>query len=583
MGFLKADSPEIDYASWRQGSRSERVKPLVRHIAERGMGNPDVLYVAYTVKIVLFALGGMCFALATKGIDGWGNVTTWWSEPIVFQKVVLWSLLFEVLGLGCGFGPLTGKINPPMGSVLYWLRTGTIRLPPWPNRIPFTAGDRRSSFEVVLYAALLSATVYALLSDGTGPVPALGTSVGVLPVWNIALIVGLLAVAGLRDKLLFLACRGEVYGALTLTFLLPGADMIVAAKLVMVSIWMGAATSKLNKHFPYVVATMMGNSPLIRWKWLRKLLYRGFPDDIQPSIIPRLLAHGGTVIEMGVPLVLFFSHGGAIAIVAAIVMVIFHLVILTSIPLGVPLEWNVFMIFGIGSLFVAHADLGLSDLQYPWAVALLMAVIVAAIAVGNLDPPKVSFLPGMRYYAGNWDISTWCLTESATDKIHAQRIGLGMLQHKQLSKLVGRENAEVSMFRGLAFRAMYAHGRAVLTLLNRVIPAGRDDDYAVVEGEMVAAYALGWSFGDGHLHNENLVRALHARCHFEPGEVRIIMIDGQPIQRQSQEYRLIDAATGEFERGTFDVADCVARQPWQDDVPIFVRQSAAAHSGRRSR
>jgi hypothetical protein len=576
MGFLKADSPAIDFPLWRQGSRADRLKPLVRHIAERGMGNPDVLYVVYAVKIVLFVLGGMCFALATKGIDGWGNVASWWSEPIVFQKVVLWALLFEVLGLGCGFGPLTGKFKPPMGSVLYWLRPGTIRLPPWPRRIPFTAGDRRTLFEVVLYAALLAATLYALLSDGTGPVLALDTTVGLLPTWNIALILALLAIVSLRDKLIFLACRGEVYGALTVTFLMPAVDMIVAAKLVMVAIWIGAATSKLNKHFPYVVATMMGNNPLIRWKRLRTSLYRRFPDDVQPSIIPRFLAHGGTVIEMGVPLVLLFSHGGILTTVAAIVMVIFHLVILTAIPLGVPLEWNVFMIFGIGSLFVAHAGLGLGDVEHPWMLALLMAVIVTAIVLGNIHPPAVSFLPGMRYYAGNWDISTWCLTESATAKMHAQRIGLGMLQHKQLEQLVGPENAEIAAYRGLAFRAMYAHGRAVVTLLNRVMPPGRDADYALVEGEMVAAYALGWSFGDGHLHNENLVRALHARCQFEPGEVRIIIIDGQPIHRQRQEYRLVDAATGEFERGTFEIADVVARQPWQDDVPINVTSASAS-------
>ena len=574
MGFLKADSPAIEYESWRTGSRSERLKPLVRHIAERGMGNPDVLYAVYAVKIVLFILGGFCFAMATKGIDGWGNVASWWSEPIVFQKVVLWALLFEVLGLGCGFGPLTGKFKPPMGSVLYWLRTGTLRLPPWPDRIPFTAGDRRTLLEVLLYAGLLSSTVYALLSDGTGPAPALDTDVGLLPTWNIALIVVLLALAGIRDKLIFLASRGEVYGALTVTFLLPGVDMIVAAKLVMIAIWIGAATSKLNHHFPYVVATMMGNNPLIRWRWLRKALYRRFPEDVRPSIIPQLLAHGGTVIEMGVPLVLFFSHGGVVSAVAATVMVIFHLVILTAIPLGVPLEWNVFMIFGVGSLFVAHAGVGVGDLEHPWLVAALMAVIAVAIALGNFHPPSVSFLPGMRYYAGNWDISTWCLTESATEKIHAQGIGLGKLQHKQLEQLVGPENAEIAMYRGLAFRAMYAHGRAVVTLLNRVMPPGRDTDYAVVEGEMVAAYALGWSFGDGHLHNENLVRALHARCHFEPGEVRILMIDGQPIHHQRQEYLLVDAATGEFERGTFDIADLIVRQPWQDDVPLKVTSSA---------
>lgn len=575
MGFLKADSPALDHPTWRQGSRSERLKPLVRHIAERGMGNPDVLYVLYTVKIALFVIGGVCFALATKGIDGWGNIASWWSEPIVFQKAVLWALLFEVLGLGCGFGPLTGKIKPPMGSVLYWLRVGTIRLPPWPRWVPLTAGDRRGPLDVMLYAGLLVATLCALLSDGTGPVAALDTSIGLLPTPNIAVIVALLAIAGLRDKLIFLAARGEVYGALTVTFLLPGQDMIVAAKLVMVAIWMGAATSKLNKHFPYVVATMMGNSPLVRSKRLRTLLYRGYPEDIRPSIIPRLLAHDGTVVELLVPLVMFFSHGGVITIVAATVMVIFHLVILTSIPLGVPLEWNVFMIFGIGSLFVAHADLGLAELAQPWAVAALMAVIIAAIVLGNVDPPKVSFLPGMRYYAGNWDISTWCLTESATAKIQERASGLGLLQHKQLERLAGPENAEIAMYRGLAFRAMYAHGRAVVTLLNRVMSAGREDEYAVVEGEMVAAYALGWSFGDGHLHNENLVRALHARCRFEPGEVRIIMIDGQPIHRQRQQYRLVDAATGEFERGTFGIADLIDRQPWEDDVPITVTAATA--------
>jgi hypothetical protein len=515
------------------------------------------------------------FRLATDGIDGWGDVTLWWSEPIVFQKVVLWALLFEVLGLGCGFGPLTGKFKPPMGSVLYWLRPGTLRLPPWPRRIPFTAGDRRTLFEVLLYAGLLASTLFALLSDGTGPVLALDTTVGLLPTWNIAVILGLLAVVGLRDKLIFLACRGEVYGALTVTFLLPGVDMIVAAKLVMVAIWMGAATSKLNRHFPYVVATMMGNNPLIRWRWVRRRLYRRYPEDLRPSIIPQFLAHGGTIIEMGVPLVLLFSGGGVVTTVAAIVMVIFHLVILTAIPLGVPLEWNVFMIFGIGSLFVAHAELGLGDLEHPWLVGALMVVIVTAIVLGNIHPPAVSFLPGMRYYAGNWDISTWCMTESATDKIHAQRIGLGQLQHKQLEQLVGQENAEIAMYRGLAFRAMYAHGRAVVTLLNRVMPRGRDGEYAVVEGEMVAAYALGWSFGDGHLHNENLIRALHARCHFQPGEVRVIIVDGQPIHRQRQQYRLVDAATGEFERGTFDIADLVVRQPWQDDVPVNATVAAS--------
>ncbi len=97
-------------------------------------------------------------------------------------------------------------------------------------------------------------------------------------------------------------------------------------------------------------------------------------------------------------------------------MLAFHLVILTAIPLGVPLEWNVFMIFGIGSLFVAQAHIGLGDLQYPWLVAALMAVIVVTVARQPV-PPEGGIPAGNALLAGNWDISVWCLTESAMPKL----------------------------------------------------------------------------------------------------------------------------------------------------------------------
>lgn len=578
MGFLKPNMPRIDVAQWCTLSRSERLKPMARHIAENGMGNPDALPALYAVKVGLYVLGGLLWAWSTSGIGGWGDIGTWWSEPIVFQKVVLWSLLFEVLGLGCGFGPLTGKIAPPMGSPLYWLRPGTIRLAPWPHRIPLTSGDSRSAVDVVLYAALLATTVFALLSDGTGPVAALDTSIGVIPVAKIVPILLVLVVLGLRDKVIFLATRGEVYGSLTVTFLFAGPNMIVAAKLVMLAVWLGAATSKLNRHFPFVVATMMANNPLIRAKWMKRMFFRRFPDDLRPGRLAQFLAHFGTVVEMGVPLALFFSNGGVVTYVAAAVMIVFHLVILTSIPLGVPLEWNVFMLFGIGTLFVDKAAMGLGVITQPWPIAALLTVIVTGIVVGNIAPPKVSFLPGMRYYAGNWDTSQWFFTEAASRKIADHRIGLGLLQHKQIAKFSTPEGTQISLGLGHAFRAMYAHGRALSTLWDHVIPAGRENDYTVIDGEPVAGYAVGWSFGDGHLHNEQLITALQRRCHFEPEELRVLILDGQPIHRQRQEYRVVDAATGEIERGSFNVADVVDRQPWDVCVPITVTsRSAATH------
>jgi len=349
MGFLKQDAPVIDYQEWSKGSRAEKIVPMARHWAEVGFGTPVVLHLFYVVKILLYILAAWLIVLTTKGIDGFTNVASWYAEPIVFEKVVLYTMLFEVVGLGCGFGPLNNRFFPPMGSILYWLRPNTIRLPPWPTRVPLTRGTTRTPFDAALYGALVVMLVVALFTDGTGPVPALGTTVGVLPIWQIWTVVGLLAVSGLRDKVIFLAARGEVYASFTVAFLFAGygVDMIIAAKLVCLVIWLGAATSKLNKHFPFVISTMMSNNPVFRPKFIKRRFFEHFPDDLRPGRLSRWLAHFSTAIEGLVPLVLFFSHGGWPTAIAAFVMLCFHFGILSSIPMGVPLEWNVFMMFSV--------------------------------------------------------------------------------------------------------------------------------------------------------------------------------------------------------------------------------------------
>jgi hypothetical protein len=574
MGFLKPDLPAVDFAEWIKGSRSERIRPLTRHWAEVGFGTPVVLHLFYVVKILLYVLGGWLFALATTGIDGFTNVAAWYDEPIVFQKVVLYTMLFEVIGLGCGFGPLNNRFFPPMGSILYWLRPGTIRLPPWPGRVPLTRGNTRTPFDALLYGALLVVLVVALFSDGTGPVPTLGTTVGLLPMWQIWAVLGLLAVAGLRDKVIFLAARGEVYASFTVAFLFGGVDMIIAAKLVCLVIWMGAATSKLNKHFPFVISTMMSNSPMVRTKSFKRAFFEKFPDDMRPGRLSRVVAHFSTAVEGLVPLVLFFSHGGWPTAIAAIVMLIFHFGILSAIPMGVPLEWNVFMMFSVVALFVGHSGVGLGELTSPLPIV-LFAVLAGTVAFGNMFPRKVSFLPGMRYYAGNWDTTQWCMKPSADEKIAKGLVAIASMPQSQVEKIYGSpEQALVMLHSGYAFRAMNTHGRALFTLVHRAMADGDEADYVITEGERLCSTAIGWNFGDGHMHNEQLIAAMQERCGFEPGEVRVVLLDAQPIHRQRQEYRLVDAATGEFERGYVEVADMVTRQPWADDLPVHVTWSA---------
>ncbi|AKN16397.1 hypothetical protein MHAE_14745 [Mycobacterium haemophilum DSM 44634] len=581
MGFLTPDLPQVDMVEWSKGTRSEKIRPMARHWAEVGFGTPVAVHLFYVVKILLYILVAWLIVLTTTGINGFASVLSWYSEPIVFQKVVLYTMLFEVIGLGCGFGPLNNRFFPPMGSILYWMRFGTIRLPPWPDRVPLTKGTARKPVDVVLYAALLAMTLGALFSDGTGPIRELGTTVGVLPVWEIVLILVILAMLGLRDKVIFLAARGEIYATLTVTFLFGGSnatDMIVAAKLVFLVIWMGAATSKLNRHFPFVISTMMSNNPLLRPRFVKRMFFERFPDDLRPGRLSRIFAYVSTFIEMCVPIVLFFAHGGWPTVVAATVMVCFHLGILTAIPMGVPLEWNVFMIFGVLSLFVGHAQLGLSDLRNPVPVAILIALVAGIVVAGNVFPRKISFLAGMRYYAGNWDTTLWCVKPSADEKIKRGIVAIASMPQAQLERFYGKERAQIPMYLGYAFRAMNTHGRALFTLAHRAMAGHNEDDYVITDGERICSTAVGWNFGDGHMHNEQLITAMQQRCHFAPGEVRIVLLDAQPIHKQTQAYRLVDAATGEFERGVVRVADMVTRQPWADDVPVQVLSEPADES-----
>src|SRR4029079_18326096 len=115
----------------------------------------------------------------------------------------------------------------------------------------------------------------------------------------------------------------------------------------------------------------------------------------------------GTVMEFTLPLILLVSQGGTLGTIAVAGMIVFHLHILSTFPLAVPLECNIFMIFGLLFLFGHYGDVSFSTLDEPLLIATLAVTCVGLPVLGNLRPDLVSFLPSMRYYAGNWATSQW--------------------------------------------------------------------------------------------------------------------------------------------------------------------------------
>ncbi|MFI7666789.1 DUF3556 domain-containing protein [Nocardia sp. NPDC049526] len=575
MGFVEPDLPKVDPDTFLHEPLMERMRILAVNWAENGFGSPRMVHSIYILKLIFgYALGGVVVATVTSGLPAFWHISQWWDQPIVYQKAVLWTVLLEAIGVAGSWGPLAGKVRPMTGGIRFWARPGTIRLRPW-RWMPFTAGDRRTPVDVALYCALLVSVAVALFTPGVRSASLIeavpdNTSGLVNPALLIAPIV-LLIVNGLRDKTVFLGARGEQYlPALVFFATLPFVDMIIALKLLILVVWVGAGVSKFGKHFSLVVPPMVSNSPSVPFKWFKRAHYRDFPRDLRPSRVADVMAHvGGTTVEIIAPLVLFFSTNMWLTAAAATVMVVFHLFIVSTFPLAVPLEWNVLFAYATVFLFLGFPNwqgYAITDISSPWLAAVIIAGLLFYPVLGNFRPDKVSFLPSMRQYAGNWASAVWAFAPGAEAKLDK----VTRPAKNQVDQFIafGYEPtwAEITMQQVIAWRTLHSQGRGLFSVLLRDLPD--IDTRTVREAEFVCNSLIGFNFGDGHLHNEDLVAAVQREAAFEPGELVVVWVESQAWGSKVQHYQVIDAALGVIERGTWRVADAVAEQPWLPNGPI---------------
>ncbi|MBK7073179.1 MAG: DUF3556 domain-containing protein [Myxococcales bacterium] len=546
MGLLDPAPPPYDPIAWAQAPLPERGRAVCQAWAVQGYGTPLAAYGFYAAKLALYVGGWVAWCACTPGLGGLATIGDWWLHPIAFVKAILWSMLFEGLGLGCGSGPLTGRYVPPLGGVLYFARPGTTKRARWPG-LPVIGGHRRSWLDVALYLGVIGALVAALASatPPRGLLIAIAIAVPVL---------------GVCDRTTFLAFRGEHYWT-TIVVLVAATEPLAGAQAVQLALWTWAGVSKLNHHFPTVVGVMVSNSPVTRWRWLRTRMYRRYPDDLRPSALATAMGHMGTALELGVPLVLGLSDGGASLTVGLVLMLVLHGFITSNVPMGVPLEWNVMVVYGGFALFYAHPELSLADVGPPPLAAALIVLLIGVPLVGNLWPRAVSFLLAMRYYAGNWAYGVWLFKGDSYRKLDRLTKASPWV-HDQLARFYDRPTAVGLVGKVVGFRLMHLHGRALGALVPRAID-GPLADYEWVDGELVAGLALGWNFGDGHLHDEGLIAALQAQCGFAPGELRCVLVEAQPIHRPALAWRIVDAATGPIAAGTLAISELRARQPWE--------------------
>ena len=570
MGFTQGVPPDIEPAEFNGLPLMERVRIAHTHWVDHGFGTPKMINVIYLFKVLILQIGiGITLATLSSGFNPL-DVGSWWNELIVYQKAILWTMLLEIMGLGGTWGPLCGRFKPMTGGVLYWTRVGGIRLPPWPDRVPGTRGDRRSLFDVVLYCVILANLLLAVVLPGVAARGMADQSV-VNPIVVMPLVV-LLVVMGLRDKVIFIASRGEqYYPAIVFFSFLPFVDIVVALKLLIVTVWVGAGVSKLGKHFSHVIPPMISNTPWVVLKSVKRAHYRRYPEDLRPSRMASGIAHVlGTLVEIVAPLVLLFSTNIHLSIGAAVLMVCFHLFIFSTFPLAVPLEWNILFAFATIVLFLGFPNqdgFGVTDFSSPFLLALIVAGLVFFPILGNLRPDLVSFLPSMRQYAGNWATALWAFAPGAEAKIDEFIDRPAKTTPVQLESMYEPDVARMTLDLTLGWRSLHSNGRGLFSLLMHHL--GEDlENYDVREAEFAANTIIGFNFGDGHLHDHRLIAAIQKRVGYAPGEFVVVWMESQPIHKGTQQYKIIDAALGIIEEGYVMVADEVEALPHLPNGPI---------------
>jgi hypothetical protein len=532
----------------------ERMRLTCRNWAAGEHATPMGVIVFYWVKYALLYIGGWAlFVGFSRGDTPFTAVGEWAFTADAFRKAVLWSLLYESLGFGGSFGPMNARLWPPMGGALYFLRPGSTKLPLFPGA-PLIGADTRGWLDVGLYAAFMGASVWALVAPTV--TPAL-----LLPV------VILTAVLGVLDKTTFLAARSEHFftALVCLTVLGASEPWVAACQAVWLGIWLWAGVSKMNHHFPSVIMVMMNNGPFFP-QALKRRLFRAFPDDLRPSGFAIGMARMGTLIELSIPALLVLSPSPEFTFGALCVMTVFHGYIALNNPSGMPIEWNIAMVYGGWFLFGVHPEASLAALlAHPALLAFLVVVMLAIPAYGNVVPSRVSFLLAMRYYAGNWAYTIWLFRGDSAAKLSKLKKAAGTLR-EQLEKLVPDENERhKTLMMTPAHRLLHLEGRPLHDALPYVAP--NLDDYEWMDGEVIGGAIIGWNFGDGHLNGAQLLANVQRQCGFESGELRVVSIEGQPLFGRTMAWQVHDARDGLIARGESEVAAMHDRQPWAFGQP----------------
>ena len=100
MNLFTPQTPPYSAEEWQSAPLQERARLCTESWAIQGYGTPISAYLFYALKAFFYLWGWTFWCSVSPELGGWQTLGDWWLHPLAFEKAILWSMLFEVLGLG---------------------------------------------------------------------------------------------------------------------------------------------------------------------------------------------------------------------------------------------------------------------------------------------------------------------------------------------------------------------------------------------------------------------------------------------------------------------------------------------------
>jgi len=317
---------------------------------------------------------------------------------------------------------------------------------------------------------------------------------------------------------------------------------------------------------------MISNHPLAP-AFLRRAVYVDYQNDLRPSRFCYYLSHSAVAFEMVCPFLLtFVLQKGIVSDSIVILLFFFHLYILSNVPVGVPIEWNLMMMYQAFYIFYYNTNIPVYAVsQEPILMIFVLFWSVFIPIYGNIYPDRVSFLIAMRYYAGNWCWSMLLFTEGYEGFTRFdQAISEKKLKsvttvdtRKPLRDLKIPETTIMYLTSfTLPFLMLHLPYRGIQLIISKYIDVDTLNKSYASLGEYLPMIVCGYNFGDGHMHGETIQRYIAEKVGFKKGEVYVIRVEGCPLFGNSHKYEVFDLAEGLLETCHIPVKDLLKLQPW---------------------